>query len=184
MKIRGYTLCGVLRIFYFKFRTLFIFPRAKLIRFPFYFRNSGNIKVEAGLSLGVGCRIDVHPGAMLGIGKNVQINDYCHIGCAGTVLIGDDSLIASKVFISDHDHAIRQVGSKPSETGLIVRPVTIGRRVWIGEGVAILKGVKIGDDAIIGANSVVTRDVPAATIVAGNPARLIRKRHPINQVYE
>jgi lipopolysaccharide O-acetyltransferase len=64
---------------------------------------------------------------------------------------------------------------------LVAKPVTIGHRVWIGENVSILPGVTIGDGAIIGAGSVVTANVNANTIVAGNPARVIKVFDPVQQ---
>lgn len=125
-------------------------------------------------------------GPVLVIGNNVQLNDSVHIGAADFVEIGDDTLIASRVFISDHGHGgysaadivdCRQSSPDipPATRPIIARPVRIGCRVWIGEQVCILPGVTIGDGAIVGAGSVVTHDVPPATIVAGNPARAIRR---------
>ena len=88
--------------------------------------------------------------------------------------IGHDVLIASFVYISDHDHGISRESS-PHKSVLTVEAVGIGNSVWIGERAIILKGVTIGEGAIIGAGSVVTKDVPPYTIVAGVPARPIKQ---------
>lgn len=114
----------------------------------------------------------------ISIGDRVSFGYHCHVGCIREVTIGDDVLVASRVFIADHSHgsgASADLGLAPVRRPLYSKgAVRIGSRVWIGEGVCILAGVSIGDDAIIGANSVVTRDVPAQAIFAGAPARLIR----------
>lgn len=117
----------------------------------------------------------------ISIGCNVILNDDVHIAAIGNVTIGNDVLIASRVFISDHIHG--RYGSPPASDPRVAPrlrevcgsgPVTIGHNVWIGEMVAILPGVTIGDGSIVGAGSVVTRDVPPACIVAGSPARIIK----------
>jgi acetyltransferase-like isoleucine patch superfamily enzyme len=114
----------------------------------------------------------------ISIGNRVSFGYHCHVGCIAEVTIGDDVLIASRVFISDHSHGTAQdteLSLSPARRPLVSKgPVRIGARVWIGEGVCILTGVTIGDNAIIGANSVVTRDVPPNTVYAGAPARLLK----------
>lgn len=113
------------------------------------------------------------------IGNNVNINSDVHIGCINRILIGDDVLIASKVYISDHSHGAvnsTELGIPPVNRKLYSKgPVIIKDKVWIGESVSILPGVTIGEAAIIGANSVVTKDVPARAIVAGNPAKILKQ---------
>jgi acetyltransferase-like isoleucine patch superfamily enzyme len=112
------------------------------------------------------------------IGDNVTINPNCHIAALKKITIGDNVLIASNVFISDHSHgrldftdlaeppALRELDSKGE--------IHIGNNVWIGQNVTILANVHIGDSAIIGANAVITKDIPAYSVVVGNPARIIR----------
>jgi lipopolysaccharide O-acetyltransferase len=116
------------------------------------------------------------------IGANVIVNDDVHIAAINRVSIGDDSLIASRVFISDHLHGRYGAAGDASSPLVAPRlrevtgagPVAIGRNVWIGEMVAILPGVTIGDGCVIGAESVVTRDIPPASIAVGAPARVIK----------
>lgn len=104
------------------------------------------------------------------IGDRVFLNFNCVVLDVVEVSIGDGTQIGPGVQILAADHprdaAVRASGL---EFG---RPVRIGRNVWIGGGAIILPGVSIGDDAVIGAGSVVTRDVPAGVIASGNPARV------------
>lgn len=106
------------------------------------------------------------------LGAGVFINFNCVILDVVEVTIGDQTQMASGVQILAADHprdpALRRAGLE------LGRPVHIGRNVWIGAGALVLPGVRIGDDAIVGAGSVVTRDVPAGATVVGNPARQLK----------
>lgn len=105
------------------------------------------------------------------LGAGVFLNFNCVILDVVSVTIGDGTQIGPAVQIYAADHPRDPVERKAGlESG---KPVSIGRNCWIGGGAIILPGVTIGDDAIVGAGSVVTRDVPAGATVAGNPARLL-----------
>lgn len=112
------------------------------------------------------------------IGNNVNINFDCHIGCINEIKIGNDVLIASKVLIIDHDHGdinLQSVKVAPMKRPLVSKgKISIGNNVWIGEGCVLMAGVDIGDNCIIGANSVVTKKFDANTVIAGNPAKIIK----------
>jgi acetyltransferase-like isoleucine patch superfamily enzyme len=112
------------------------------------------------------------------IGKDVSISRNVHIAAISQVTIGDGVMIGSNVLIIDHSHGslVDEIASStmrsPAQRPLVSKgAITIGRNVWIGDGVVILAGVSIGDFAIIGANSVVTKDVTDRTTVGGIPAR-------------
>jgi acetyltransferase-like isoleucine patch superfamily enzyme len=105
------------------------------------------------------------------IGDRAFINYGVDIAATGLVSIGADCLIGTHVSIIDNDfHGLAERLQMPSP-----KPVIIGDNVWIGNRAIILPGVTIGDGAVVGAGSVVTRDVPPRTVVAGNPARVLRE---------
>jgi lipopolysaccharide O-acetyltransferase len=117
------------------------------------------------------------------IGNGVYFSNDVHIGCTHSVILGDGVLVGSHVHITDHDHGIYsgdEPQSSPSEPPS-QRPLTmngtvvIEDNVHIGEFVTVLKNVRIGAGSIIGAQSVVTRDIPPNTIAAGSPARPLKK---------
>ena len=105
------------------------------------------------------------------IGKNVFINSCCRFQDNGGIEIGDKTMIGPNVTIVTVNHEI----NPETRINAIPKPVKIGKNVWIGAGCTILPGVIIGENSIIGAGSVVTKDVPANIVVAGNPAKLIKK---------
>ena len=160
---------------------------ARLIRRPFYCRGRRRMKYGKGLTTGYSCRFDLLGNRAdnkikLVIGTNCKMGDYVHIVANDEVIIGDDCLMASKVFISDTNHGeyngISLESSPdipPDERPLHMKKVYIGNKVWIGENVCILPGVTIGNGCIVSANSVVTKDIPNNTIVAGIPAVVIKK---------
>lgn len=105
------------------------------------------------------------------VGKDVFINCGCHFQDQGGVYIGDHALIGSQVVFATINH-----GLEPDRRGdNIPAPIHVGENVWIGSHATILPGVTIGENAIVAAGAVVTKDVPADTVVAGVPARPIRK---------
>lgn len=113
------------------------------------------------------------------IGNHVSINYDVHIGAINKVIIEDGVLIASKVFITDHGHGkatVNDMEIPPQERILYSKGIVhIKKNAWIGEGVTILPNVTIGENCIVGANAVVTKSFPDNCIIAGNPARIIKK---------
>lgn len=110
------------------------------------------------------------------LGNRVYIGKSCVLASAIGITIGDNTMLAEFVSVIDADHGVEKNGIPIRDQELKPFPVTIGSDVWVGRGSAILKGISIGDGAIIGANSVVTHDVPPFAIVCGSPARMIKHR--------
>lgn len=181
-----YSLLQLFNLVYFKIRTFFLFKNARLIRFPFRVRGKRFISIGNFFTTGFNCRIDAfkilgQPDPVLIIGNNVQLNDYVHIAAIERIEIHESVLIASKVFITDHNHGqysgeIQDAPNTiPKERRLVSAPVIIEKNVWIGEFVAILPGVRIGEGSIVGTMSVITKDIPPYSIVVGAPGKVIKK---------
>jgi len=183
-----YGLYGTIRLFYhFSLSKIIVSRKVRLVRAPFYIRGNRFIKWGSNFTSGVNLRIDADPlisskrECVVFIGNNVQVNDYVHIGAVEKVVIGDNVLIASKVYISDHNHGNYKGANQcspdslPSKRPIVSKPVFIEDNVWIGEQVSVLSGVTIGKGSIIGANSVVSKNIPAGCIAMGVPAKVIKK---------
>lgn len=112
------------------------------------------------------------------IGDNCIIGEYCHITAINRIKIGNGLLTGRFVYIGDNAHgglSWEEAGIAPVSRKLISKgEIIIGNNVWIGDKVSILGGVNIGDNVIIGANSVVTKDIPSNTMVAGIPAKILK----------
>lgn len=112
------------------------------------------------------------------IGDNVSFNYDCHIGCTNKIIIGNNVLFASKIFLTDHFHGAinkEDLNIAPGRRLLYSKgPIIIEDNVWIGEGVCIMPNVTIGRNTIIGANSVVTKNLPQNCVAGGNPAKIIK----------
>jgi len=116
------------------------------------------------------------------LGDDISLSDSVHIACLNRITIGSGLLAGSRVLISDHSHGNYRGAEQSNPATLPAErlltstgEVHIGRNVWLGDGVVVLAGSNIGDGAVIGANSVVTGTVPANSIAAGAPARLLRQ---------
>ncbi len=113
------------------------------------------------------------------IGENCRFGDYLHLTCSKSIIIGDNVLTGRWVTISDNGHGSTDFTTlqiPPIKRNLVSKgEIRIEDDVWIGDKVTILSGVNIGKGSIIGANSVVTKDIPPFSIAAGNPAKIIKQ---------
>jgi acetyltransferase-like isoleucine patch superfamily enzyme len=125
--------------------------------------------------LGHGCKIRCHEG-FVSIGAKTVMGQECTISAYQHISIGRECVIADRVMLIDFDHGMVEVERPVRLQGIYKRDVRVGNNVWIGYGACILRGVTVGDNAVIGTNAVVTQDVPPNAVVGGVPARVIRMR--------
>lgn len=133
--------------------------------------DGGSITLGERTSIGRNAQIIAQSGHVV-VGKNVHIGDGVIITCRESIHIGTDSLIAEYVVIRDQDH---ETHSRPIRlAGFRTSPIRIGRDVWIGSKASILRGVNVGDGAVVGAHALVRLDVPAGHLAVGVPARVTK----------
>jgi acetyltransferase-like isoleucine patch superfamily enzyme len=125
--------------------------------------------------IGHGTKIRVHEGEVE-IGAKTVMGQECTISAFQHVSIGRECIVADRVMLIDFDHGVVEVERPIRLQGIYKRDVRVGHNVWIGYGACFLRGVTVGDNAIVGSISVVSKDVPANAVVGGAPARLIRMR--------
>lgn len=130
---------------------------------------NAEINVQNTFSIHSGCHIIVLKNAKLNLGSG-YINRNVKIRCYQEISIGNDVAISENVTIWDSD--AHQIMGKEKQ---MTQPISIGNHVWIGTNATILKGVTIGDGAIIAAGSIVTKDIPAGCLAAGVPAKVIKE---------
>lgn len=170
-------------------------PKNLIIELPRKVANPERITIGSNVSLGPGCLLAAmthYPTAWMKspdreletqqfdsriiIGNNVTATERLQVAACSEVNIGNDVMFASNVHINDSMHGFGRTDLAFKYQPLQgIAPIKIGQGCWIGQNVVILPGVEVGEFSIIGANSVVTRDVPARTIAAGSPARAIKE---------
>ena len=157
------------------------------------------LEVGPAVRVGRGCRLFLDPRARLVLGARCEVDDattiavydagciklgpgsfvghHCTLAARASIEIGAGTYLAELVSVRDHDHA---VGTPLSSGEMAVDPVVIGANVWIGAKATVLRGARIGEGAVIGANAVVRGEVPARSVCAGVPARVIRLLDPLD----
>ena len=135
----------------------------------------GQIRFGRFVWIGDGTKLRCHEG-VVEIGEKTVMGQECTISAYQRVRIGEQCVIADRAMFIDFDHGVVEVERPIRLQGIYKRDVEVGNNVWIGYGACILRGVSVGDNSVVGTNSVVTKDVPANAVVAGIPARIIRMR--------
>lgn len=153
--------------------------------FPFQnLYNSKKIKIGSKVSVGSNCRLNVcdeynnekyNPNIKfkISIGDNSSLGNNCFISANKNVVVGKNCIFSAFVFVTDHDHILYK-NNKLINALSEGEETIIGDNVFVGVKASILKGVEIGDNSIIGANTVVTKSVPANSICVGNPGKVIK----------
>jgi len=145
--------------------------RKKIRPATLYLSNNASLKIHGSFTMLEGGEIVLLEGASMEVGNNSYMNDSL-IQCESKIIIGDNCAIAGGVIIQDTDFhpTFDENGVRREHT----KPIYIGNHVWICSNAIILKGVTIGDGAIIAAGAVVTKDVPAKCLIGGNPAKVLK----------
>ncbi len=144
---------------------------------PFY-GNDSVIKITMDHGAHLYSDVIIQGSGQFRLGRDSYIQSHSVIGCNESITIGDNVMIANAVSIRDTDHEHKNLNTPMIRQGMITAPIVIQDNVWIGHGAVITKGITISSGAIVGANAVVTNDVPPNAIVGGVPAKLIRYREP------
>jgi acetyltransferase-like isoleucine patch superfamily enzyme len=148
----------------------FICPRVKL-----EIGHGATLRMGRWAWIGHGCKIRVHEGEVI-VGAKTVLGQECTISAYQHVSIGRECIVADRVMLIDFDHGVTEVERPIRLQGIYKRDVRVGHNVWIGYGACILRGVKVGDNSVIGTSAVVTKPVPDNAVVAGSPARVVRQR--------
>ncbi|ASX21141.1 acyltransferase [Lactiplantibacillus plantarum] len=144
----------------------------------FCVRHRKQINSGKHLSVRRGFFVKLGKKASITIGNNCFFNNDCSLNVMEQIVVGDDCLFGENVKLYDHDH-LHEQGVLFREQGFVSAPIIIGNNCWIGANVTILKGVKIGDNVVVAAGTVVTQDVPENTIIyqKRNTVYKINSRH-------
>jgi acetyltransferase-like isoleucine patch superfamily enzyme len=141
-----------------------------------FLRHPERVTIGSHVIVKAGARVcPTSPSASVSIGDWTTIGHHTFIFASTSIDIGSDCLIAPFCYLVDSNHGFRR-SALIREQPMTASPIRIGNDVWLGAGVTVLKGVSIGDGAVIAAGSVVNADVEPYTIVAGNPARFLALR--------
>jgi acetyltransferase-like isoleucine patch superfamily enzyme len=138
--------------------------------------DSGRLVVGEGTLFEPGCWLTLSADARIAIGEGCFLNQGVMLAAMERIEIGDHVMFANNCFVGDSDHAYDDPTRPITHQGFVARgPVRIGSNVWFGVNCVVTGGVTIGDRCVVGSNSVVTKDLPPATIAAGAPAKVLRE---------
>jgi acetyltransferase-like isoleucine patch superfamily enzyme len=135
----------------------------------------GTIRFGRFVWIGDRTKIRCHEGEVI-VGEKSVLGQECTISAYRHVRIGEQCVIADRAMFIDFDHGVVEVERPIRLQGIYKRDVDVGSNVWVGYGACVLRGVRVGDNSVIGTNSVLTKDIPANAVVGGVPARLLRMR--------
>lgn len=169
---------------------LFMFFFCKSIKYPGYFAfplySKGLKRVTIGRYVRIfpNFRIETHFNGVINIGDNVSIAQNVHITSGGVVNIGAGTVITANSFVTSIEHDYKILGLDMAKQDFLIRDTNIGKNCFIGMGAAIQAGTTLGDHVIVGANSVVRGTFPSYCVIAGIPAKIIKRYDPEDSLWK
>ncbi|MBO1385602.1 lipopolysaccharide biosynthesis protein [Vibrio cholerae] len=169
---------------------LIMFFFCKSIKYPSYFawplfsRGLSRVTIGRYVRIFPNLRIETHFSGLINIDDNVSIAQNVHITSAGEVNIGSGTVVNANSFITSIDHDYSVLGLDMARQKFIVRDTNIGKNCFIGMGVAIQAGTTLGDHVIVGSNSVVRGCFPSYCVIAGAPAKIIKRYDPNDSLWK
>jgi acetyltransferase-like isoleucine patch superfamily enzyme len=152
----------------------------RLVHYAGYSHVRERRKIQAGKGTGIAPNVSFRNGERITMGRECHVGERCYLWAgdsSGRIILGDHVSLAPEVFITASDYRF-EPGKPFRQQPKDERDIRIGNDVWLGAQVVVTAGVTIGDGCIVGAGAVVTRDLPAGSIAAGVPARVIGTREP------
>lgn len=141
-----------------------------------------SVEIKESAMLSPSSMVFAHANSQIIIGNGTSISEYTRVAAQNKVYIGNDVLMGPNVFIADYNHEYRDVTKPINHQGHVftdsnnnLNEVKIGDGCWLGKNAVIVGNISIGKNAVIGANSTVVKDIPAYSVAAGNPARVIKR---------
>ncbi|MGU5708696.1 acyltransferase [Aeromonas hydrophila] len=145
------------------------------IAFPIFFMGLHKVSIGKRVRIFPGSRIEVHGDGEIIIEDNVAIGQSFHITSASRLVIGSGTVISARVFVTNIDHEYDKIDTPVLEQNNKISETSIGKNCYIGIGAAIQAGTKLGDNVIVGSNSVVRGSFPSYCVIVGAPARIIKR---------
>lgn len=142
---------------------------------PIFLHGISRVSLGKKVRLFPGARIETHGGGEINILENVGIGQNFHIVAGGKLVIGKGTIISAEVFVNDMDNAYEEIDKNVLEQPFIVSKTSIGENCFIGIGAKIMAGTVLGNQCIVGANSVVKGTFPDYCVIAGAPAKIVKK---------
>lgn len=150
---------------------------------PIYLSRVRSVFIGKRVRIYPGARIEVISGGKITIGNNVSIGQCLHLISGEGIVVGDDVTVSANVFISDVEHQYEAISEHVMSQPLNRAKVIIGENSFLGYGCVIRAGTTLGKQCVVGANSVVKGDFPDYCVIAGNPAKIIKKYDAMNKCW-
>lgn len=151
---------------------------------PIFLKGIRNVFIEKRVRIFPNLRMETHNGGTIRLNEDVVISQNVHITSAGNLEIGKSSHILGNVFITNIDHHYTTIEQHVVKQDITVKETKIGDYCFIGMGAAIMAGTVLGKQCVVGANSVVRGNFPDFCVIAGAPAKIVKKYNPESKIWE